>query len=45
MMVWVYTFEDGTILKLLDAGMTIAEIWKLQELHGACKSSWERIRM
>lgn len=33
MMVWVYTFEDGTVLKLIDAGLTTAEIYKLQELH------------
>lgn len=45
MVVWVYRFEDGTVLKLLDAGLTIAEICKLQDLHGACKPSWERIRM
>ena len=32
-MVWVYTFEDGTVLKLIDAGLTTAEICKLQELH------------
>ena len=33
MMVWVYTFEDDTVLKLIDAGLTTAEICKLQELH------------
>lgn len=45
MMVWVYTFEDGTVLKLLEVGLSTEEVWKLQELHGTCKASWERIRM
>lgn len=45
MMVWVYTFDDGTILKLLEVGLSTEEVWKLQELHGACKPSWEKIRM
>lgn len=37
MKVWIYTFEDGTVLKLLDIGLSVEEIWKLQELHGKCK--------
>lgn len=42
MMVWTYAFEDGTVLRLLDAGLTIAEICELQDLHGPCRPSWER---
>ena len=45
MMVLVYRFEDGTVLKLLEVGLSTEELWKLQELHGACKLSWEKIRM
>lgn len=36
-MIFKYTFEDGTVLKLLDVGLSVAEVWKLQELHGKCK--------
>lgn len=44
MIVWIYTFEDGTELKLLDFGLSTEEVWKLQEIHGACSVSWEKIR-
>ena len=37
-MIFIYTFEDGTILKLLDVGLSCEEVWKLQELHGKCKA-------
>lgn len=36
-MIFKYTFEDGTVLRLLDAGLSVEEVWKLQELHGMCK--------
>lgn len=32
--VWVYTFEDGTVLKLLDNGLTTEEVILLQKVHG-----------
>lgn len=35
--IFKYTFEDGTILRLLDVGLSCAEVWKLEELHGKCK--------
>ena len=34
MTVWVYVFEDGTNLRLLENGLSVAEVWKLEELHG-----------
>lgn len=37
-MTYIYTFEDGTVLKLLNAGLSVAEVRKLEELHGKCKS-------
>ena len=37
-MIFKYTFEDGTILRLLDVGLSCAEVWKLEELHGKCRS-------
>ena len=37
-MTYIYTFEDGTVLKLLNVGLSVAEIWKLEELHGKCRS-------
>ena len=36
-MIFKYTFDDGTVLKLLDIGLSVAEIWKLEELHGKCR--------
>lgn len=36
--VWVYTFEDGTILRLFNVGLSADEVWKLAELHGKCQS-------
>ena len=43
MTVWIYIFEDGTTLKLLNMGLSTEEVWKLQELHGAVKVSHEQI--
>ena len=40
-MIFKYIFEDGTILRLLDAGLSLAEIWKLEELHGKCNLECE----
>ena len=40
-MIYKYTFEDGTILRLIDVGLSVAEVWKLQELHGKCKAESE----
>ena len=37
-MTYIYTFEDGTVLKLLNVGLSVTEVWKLEELHGKCKS-------
>lgn len=37
-MTYIYTFEDGTVLKLLNVGLSVAEVWKLEELHGKCKN-------
>jgi hypothetical protein len=40
--IFKYTFEDGTILRLVDVGLSVAEVWKLEELHGKCKVEVER---
>lgn len=37
-MIYKYTFEDGTILQLANVGLSVEEVWKLQELHGKCVS-------
>ena len=34
MTIWVYKFEDGTVLELYKNGLSAAEIFKLQEVHG-----------
>ena len=35
-MIYQYNFADGTVLKVIDSGLTLQEIWKLEELHGKC---------
>lgn len=35
-MIYQYNFADGTVLKLIDSGLTMQEVWKLEELHGKC---------
>lgn len=42
--IWLYSFDDGTELKLLDAGLSTQEIVALAKLHGKCVISHERIR-
>lgn len=34
MCVFVYVFEDGTTFKLIDAGFSSEEIFRLIEIHG-----------
>lgn len=41
--IWSYSFEDGTQLKLINIGFSIQEIVTLEKLHGACVISHERI--
>ena len=31
-MIFKYYFTDGTLLKLVDKGLTLQEIWKLEEI-------------
>ena len=33
--IWIYKFKDGTKLKVLEKGLSDAEVRKLEELHGA----------
>ena len=40
-MVFKYTFKDGTVLRLLDVGLSVEEVWALQKLHGECKMERE----
>ena len=42
--IWIYSFDDGTELKLLNAGLSIQEIVELAKIHGRCVVSHERIR-
>lgn len=42
-LIFKYTFEDGTVLRLLDVGLSVEEIRVLQELHGKCKIESEKI--
>ena len=40
-MIYKYTFEDGTVLRLLDIGLSVEEVWMLEKLHGKCKAESE----
>lgn len=42
MIIWIYKFNDGTVLKLLDNGLSTGELWALKEMHGDCEMSFER---
>ena len=42
-MIFKYTFEDGTVLRLLDVGLSVEEVWVLEELHGRCKMESEGV--
>ena len=37
-MIYIYAFDDGTVLTLLNVGLTVAEVLKLEELHGKCRN-------
>lgn len=40
--IWIYLFDDGTQLELLDTGFSIQEIFDLEKLHGKCVMSHKR---
>lgn len=42
-MIFKYIFDDGTILRLLDIGLSCSEVWKLEELHGKCRIESEDV--
>lgn len=42
-MIYKYTFEDGTALRLLDIGLSVEEVWALEKLHGKCKTESEEV--
>ena len=42
-MIFKYSFEDGTVLTLIDAGLSVAEVWKLKELHGECRCEVDEV--
>ena len=41
--IWIYFFDDGTKLQLLDIGLSTQELMMLQDLHGAVVVNFERI--
>ncbi len=43
MKIWIYIFEDGTVLKLLDVGFSCQELWALKKLHGKAKVSNKKV--
>lgn len=43
--IWIYSFDDGIELKLLNIGFSMQEVAMLEKLHGKCVISHERVRM
>lgn len=43
MIIWIYRFEDGTKLELLNVGLSTAELMMLRELHGGYVVDWRRM--
>lgn len=43
--IWIYRFEDGTQLKLLNTNLSAEEFIKLQDIHGACVVSYEPLKV
>ena len=38
MKLYIYTFEDGAIMKIVNCPLSIEEILELERLHGECIS-------
>lgn len=34
--IFIYEFADGTVLKLIDYGLTAEEVFALESIHGKC---------
>lgn len=35
-MIFIYTFSDGEAYKLIDKGLSMADILALEKIHGKC---------
>ena len=44
MKLYIYTFEDGTNMKIVNCPLTIEELYALERLHGECISSTIEIK-
>ena len=42
---FIYTFTDGTVLKLYEAGLSIGEVWALEALHGKSEMKYMKVRV
>ncbi len=42
MTIWIYIFEDGTRLELINNGLSMEELKALQKIHGAVTVDFER---
>lgn len=42
--VWVYTFTDGTVLQLLQNGLSVAEVRALEPIHGKCSITHKTLK-
>ena len=35
-MIFIYTFSDGEVYKLIDKGFSAADVFALEKIHGRC---------
>ena len=42
---YIYKYEDGTVLTIVNAGFSIAEGTKMKELHGDCELEIKQVKI
>ncbi len=44
-LLWIYTFDDGIEITLVNQGFSMGELWKMEELHGKCKTRTKSVKI
>ena len=42
---FIYKFEDGTELLLVNQGFSMEELWKMREIHGKATVSFKNVQI
>ena len=42
---WIYNFEDGVVLTLVNIGFSIQELHKMTEIHGKVTAEHKMVRI